>query len=121
LTALGERAWQYCWVKLSVGWGGRRLAAPRRWSDEAWRVVFLAGLLLAVVYAAVPSALIALVAFTVLSFVYFGALNGTYLTLTALAWTRMTGDSRRRRYLGLDDIMRSPLTPGITVLVPALQ
>src|SRR5262249_14020142 len=60
-----------------------------------------------------------LLAFTVVSFVYFVVLNGTYLMLTALAWTRMTGEARRRRSLGLDDIMRSPLTPGITVLVPA--
>ena len=62
-----------------------------------------------------------LVAFSIVSFVYFVVLNTLYLVLTALAWVGMSGDVRRRAYLGLDEMFRSPLTPGISVLVPAFN
>jgi cellulose synthase/poly-beta-1,6-N-acetylglucosamine synthase-like glycosyltransferase len=63
----------------------------------------------------------ALVLFSVVSFVYFLILNSTYLALTALAWKQIGTEVRRRPYLGLEDVFRSPLTPGISVLVPAFN
>jgi cellulose synthase/poly-beta-1,6-N-acetylglucosamine synthase-like glycosyltransferase len=62
-----------------------------------------------------------LIAYTAVSFVYFAILNGLYLFLTALAWKEMGSEVRARRYMGLDEIFRSPLTPGISVLVPAFN
>jgi cellulose synthase/poly-beta-1,6-N-acetylglucosamine synthase-like glycosyltransferase len=61
------------------------------------------------------------VIFTVSSFVYFVVLNGIYLLLTALAAVQMRREVLSREYLGLDEIFRSPLTPGISVLVPAFN
>jgi len=61
------------------------------------------------------------VALSVVAFVYFTFLNGMYLLLTALAWRPITAEARARRYLGLADIFASPLTPGISVLVPAFN
>jgi cellulose synthase/poly-beta-1,6-N-acetylglucosamine synthase-like glycosyltransferase len=55
------------------------------------------------------------------SLVYFAVLNGLYLFLTALAWREMNRDVRARRYLALDEVFRSPLTPGVSVLVPAFN
>ncbi|MBA2955425.1 glycosyltransferase [Nocardioides sp. MAH-18] len=60
-----------------------------------------------------------LVGFSAMSFVYFVLLNGFYLALTALAWVDLRRKVWRRRYLGLDDVFASPLTPGISVIVPA--
>jgi cellulose synthase/poly-beta-1,6-N-acetylglucosamine synthase-like glycosyltransferase len=60
-----------------------------------------------------------LVGFSIVSFLYFVVLNALYLLLTLLAWVQMSRDVPRRAYLGLDEIFRSPLTPGISVLVPA--
>jgi cellulose synthase/poly-beta-1,6-N-acetylglucosamine synthase-like glycosyltransferase len=62
-----------------------------------------------------------LLAYTIVSFVYFLVLNGLYLFLTGLAWREMGADVRARRYLALDEMFRSPLTPGISVLVPAFN
>ena len=62
-----------------------------------------------------------LVAFTICSFVYFAVLNGTYLLLTVLAGVQMGREVRSREYLALDELFRSPLTPGISVLVPAFN
>ena len=62
-----------------------------------------------------------LVGFSNLSFVYFVVLNTLYLVLTAVAWREMTKELSRRPFLGLDEIFRSPLTPGISVLVPAFD
>jgi cellulose synthase/poly-beta-1,6-N-acetylglucosamine synthase-like glycosyltransferase len=59
--------------------------------------------------------------FTVSAFAYFVLLNGAYLVLTLLAAVQMRRDIRSRRYLGLDELFRSPLTPGISVLVPAFN
>ena len=61
------------------------------------------------------------VALSVLAFVYFTFLNGMYLLLTVLAWRPITAEAHARRYLGLADIFASPLTPGISVLVPAFN
>jgi cellulose synthase/poly-beta-1,6-N-acetylglucosamine synthase-like glycosyltransferase len=62
-----------------------------------------------------------LVAFTVCSFVYFVVLNSTYLMLTVLAWSQMRREVRSRKFLALEEMFRSPLTPGISVLVPAFN
>ena len=51
----------------------------------------------------------------------FLVLNSSYLILTALAWMQVSAEVRRRPYLGLDELFRSPLTPGISVLVPAFN
>lgn len=61
----------------------------------------------------------ALVAFSVLSFAYFVLLDLLYLLLTGLAIVDLRRQVWRRRYLALDDVFSSPLTPGISVLVPA--
>jgi cellulose synthase/poly-beta-1,6-N-acetylglucosamine synthase-like glycosyltransferase len=63
----------------------------------------------------------ALLIFTAASFGYFAVLNGLYLLLTVLAWAQRAGEVRRSSYLGLDEMFRSPLTPGISVLVPAFN
>ena len=62
-----------------------------------------------------------LLVYTVATFAYFVILNGLYLFLTALAWRGMGSDVRARRYLALDEVLRSPLTPGVSVLVPAFN
>ena len=59
--------------------------------------------------------------YSILAFVYFAVLNGLYLLLTALAWRDMGAEVRARRYLALDEVFRSPLTPGVSVLVPAFN
>jgi cellulose synthase/poly-beta-1,6-N-acetylglucosamine synthase-like glycosyltransferase len=62
-----------------------------------------------------------LLAYSLVAFAYFAILNGLYLFLTGLAWREMAHEMRRRRYLGLDEVFASPLTPGISVLVPAFN
>jgi len=59
--------------------------------------------------------------YTLFTFFYFVVLNGLYLFLTLLAWRQMGSDVRARGYLGLDEVFRSPLTPGVSVLVPAFN
>jgi cellulose synthase/poly-beta-1,6-N-acetylglucosamine synthase-like glycosyltransferase len=61
----------------------------------------------------------ALVVFSVVSFVYFVLLDLLYLLLTVLAWNDLRRTIWRRRYLALDEVFASPLTPGISLLVPA--
>jgi cellulose synthase/poly-beta-1,6-N-acetylglucosamine synthase-like glycosyltransferase len=60
-----------------------------------------------------------LVLYSKAAFVYYVAFNAIYLLLMVLAWLQMRDEIRRRTYLGLDEAFRSPLTPGISVLVPA--
>jgi cellulose synthase/poly-beta-1,6-N-acetylglucosamine synthase-like glycosyltransferase len=60
-----------------------------------------------------------LLAYTIVAFAYFAILNTLYLLLTLVAWRQMGSEVRGRRYLALDEVFRSPLTPGISVLVPA--
>jgi cellulose synthase/poly-beta-1,6-N-acetylglucosamine synthase-like glycosyltransferase len=62
-----------------------------------------------------------LLVYTVFTFFYFVILNGLYLFLTLLAWRQMGSEVRARGYLGLDEVFRSPLTPGVSVLVPAFN
>jgi cellulose synthase/poly-beta-1,6-N-acetylglucosamine synthase-like glycosyltransferase len=62
-----------------------------------------------------------LVVYTIVAFFYFVILNSLYLFLTLLAWRQMGSDVRARRYLALDEVFRSPMTPGVSVLVPAFN
>jgi cellulose synthase/poly-beta-1,6-N-acetylglucosamine synthase-like glycosyltransferase len=62
-----------------------------------------------------------LLVYSLVTFFYFVVLNGLYLVLTALAWREMGSELRARRYLALDEVFRSPLTPGVSVLVPAFN
>jgi cellulose synthase/poly-beta-1,6-N-acetylglucosamine synthase-like glycosyltransferase len=62
-----------------------------------------------------------LLVYTIATFAYFVILNGLYLFLTALAWREMGSEVRARRYLAFDEVLRSPLTPGVSVLVPAFD
>jgi cellulose synthase/poly-beta-1,6-N-acetylglucosamine synthase-like glycosyltransferase len=62
-----------------------------------------------------------MVIFSLVAFAYFVILNGTYVLLTLLAAIEMRREFRGRPHLGLDEIFRSPLTPGISVLVPAFN
>jgi cellulose synthase/poly-beta-1,6-N-acetylglucosamine synthase-like glycosyltransferase len=62
-----------------------------------------------------------LAVYSLVTFFYFVVLNGLYLVLTGLAWRDMGSELRARRYLALDEVFRSPLTPGVSVLVPAFN
>ena len=57
---------------------------------------------------------------SVVTFVFFVVLNGVYLVLTARV-VELRSEVRGRRYLALDEVFRSPLTPRISVLVPAFN
>lgn len=57
-----------------------------------------------------------LAAFTLM---YFGLLNSAYLFFTAIAWRGITRYLRSRPYTASEEAFASPLTPGISVLVPA--
>jgi cellulose synthase/poly-beta-1,6-N-acetylglucosamine synthase-like glycosyltransferase len=50
---------------------------------------------------------------------YFGALNAIYLCFTVLAWRGITRHLRERPYSGEAEAFASPLTPGITIVLPA--
>jgi cellulose synthase/poly-beta-1,6-N-acetylglucosamine synthase-like glycosyltransferase len=67
----------------------------------------------------VSGAEVVLVAFSVISFAYFVTLDVLYLLLTSLAWVDLRRQIWRRHFLGLDEVFASPLTPGISVIVPA--
>jgi cellulose synthase/poly-beta-1,6-N-acetylglucosamine synthase-like glycosyltransferase len=62
-----------------------------------------------------------LLVYTIVAFVYFAVLNSLYLFLTLVAWRQMGSEVRARRYLALEEVFRSPLTPGVSVLVPAFN
>jgi cellulose synthase/poly-beta-1,6-N-acetylglucosamine synthase-like glycosyltransferase len=50
---------------------------------------------------------------------YFAAVNGVYLLFTAVAWLTITHHRRERAYSAVDEAFASPLTPPISVLLPA--
>ena len=50
---------------------------------------------------------------------YFAAVNGLYLLFTAVAWLTITHHRRERAYSAVDEAFASPLTPPISVLLPA--
>jgi cellulose synthase/poly-beta-1,6-N-acetylglucosamine synthase-like glycosyltransferase len=62
-----------------------------------------------------------LIVYSIFAFFYYAVLNGLYFLLTFLAWRDMGSEVRSRRYLALDEMFRSPLTPGVSVLVPAFN
>lgn len=61
------------------------------------------------------------VVWVTVSFVYFILINGAYLGITALSLRPIAAEARARRYLGLAEIFASPLTPAISVVVPAFN
>jgi cellulose synthase/poly-beta-1,6-N-acetylglucosamine synthase-like glycosyltransferase len=62
-----------------------------------------------------------LIFYSYVTFFYFLVLNSFYFFLTALAWRDMGSELRSRRYLALDEMFRSPLTPAVSVIVPAFN
>jgi cellulose synthase/poly-beta-1,6-N-acetylglucosamine synthase-like glycosyltransferase len=50
---------------------------------------------------------------------YFAVLNAVYLVFTGIAWRGITRHRRERLYAAVDEVFASPLTPPITMLVPA--
>lgn len=60
-----------------------------------------------------------LVAFAVASLAYFAAVNCLYLVSTAVAWRSITGHLRARRHSAVDEAFASPLTPPVSILLPA--
>jgi cellulose synthase/poly-beta-1,6-N-acetylglucosamine synthase-like glycosyltransferase len=57
--------------------------------------------------------------FNVVVLWYFVALNSSYLLLIAIASTEVGRLSRRASFLGYDDIFANPLTPPVSIVVPA--
>jgi cellulose synthase/poly-beta-1,6-N-acetylglucosamine synthase-like glycosyltransferase len=55
----------------------------------------------------------------VVAVAYFALLNVTYIAFTALAWRSITGHLRARRYSGVNEALASPLTPPVSLLLPA--
>jgi len=57
----------------------------------------------------------------VLTFTYFAVLNGLYLVFTAIASRSVARYFRSRPHAASADAFASPLTPGISVIVPAFN
>jgi len=55
----------------------------------------------------------------IVSLTYFVLLNGLYLVFTAIAWRGITHHRRERAYSATAEVFASPLTPPISILVPA--
>jgi cellulose synthase/poly-beta-1,6-N-acetylglucosamine synthase-like glycosyltransferase len=53
------------------------------------------------------------------SLAYFAAVNLIYLGLTVLAWQGVADHVRSRPFAAVDELFASPLTPGISILLPA--
>jgi cellulose synthase/poly-beta-1,6-N-acetylglucosamine synthase-like glycosyltransferase len=56
---------------------------------------------------------------SIVALVYFALLNGTYLLFTFVAWRGITKRRREQRYSALEEVFASPLTPPISILLPA--
>ena len=54
-----------------------------------------------------------------LVFAYFIMINTCYLALIGIAYVEFRHAQRRRAFTGSDDLFRSPLTPTVSLLVPA--
>lgn len=50
---------------------------------------------------------------------YFVLLSLFYIVFTAIAWRSLIGYLRRRVYAGVDEAFASPLTPAVSMLLPA--
>jgi cellulose synthase/poly-beta-1,6-N-acetylglucosamine synthase-like glycosyltransferase len=57
----------------------------------------------------------------ILSFSYFIVLNGFYLLFTGIAWRSIPRHLRAASYAASDESLTSPLTPGISILLPAFN
>ena len=57
--------------------------------------------------------------FGICAVAYFAALNITYIGFTAMAWRSITAHLRARRYSGTNEALASPLTPPVSLLLPA--
>ena len=55
----------------------------------------------------------------VVTLCYFAALNLMYLAFTAIAWRDLTQHMRARAHAPDDEVFSSPVTPPVSVLVPA--
>lgn len=55
----------------------------------------------------------------IVALVYFAVLNTIYLVFTGIAWRGVTHHLRARAYAGEDEAFASPLTPPISILLPA--
>jgi cellulose synthase/poly-beta-1,6-N-acetylglucosamine synthase-like glycosyltransferase len=62
-----------------------------------------------------------LVVFSVLAFGYFVTLNALYFVFTAIAWREVTYYRRAREFSGAEEAFASPLTPPISILLPAFN
>jgi cellulose synthase/poly-beta-1,6-N-acetylglucosamine synthase-like glycosyltransferase len=58
-------------------------------------------------------------ALAVLTLVYFAALNAIYLVFTAIAWHSLAAHLRVRGHSPVEESFASPLTPPISILLPA--
>jgi cellulose synthase/poly-beta-1,6-N-acetylglucosamine synthase-like glycosyltransferase len=61
----------------------------------------------------------ALLTFGIVTIAYFAALNFLYLFFTAIAWRDVGLHLRQKRYARADEAFASPLTPGVSILLPA--
>lgn len=57
----------------------------------------------------------------VVSFAYLAALNSIYIVFTMIAWREVTRHLRARSYAPIAESFASPLTPPISVLLPAFN
>jgi cellulose synthase/poly-beta-1,6-N-acetylglucosamine synthase-like glycosyltransferase len=57
----------------------------------------------------------------VLIIVYFLLLNGTYAVFTLVAWRSLVNHRRSEPSLTTEEVFRSPLTPPVSVLLPAFN
>ena len=64
---------------------------------------------------------LALVVVSLLAFAYFVALNTLYVVFTAIAWREVTYYRRAREFSGSEEAFASPLTPPISILLPAFN
>lgn len=62
-----------------------------------------------------------IIIFNLVVFFYFAAINTVYLVLFAAAFVNAIKYNRHRRFVDLFEVFRSPLTPSISVLVPAFN
>src|SRR5262249_17936044 len=55
------------------------------------------------------------------SLVYFAALNAIYLVFTLIAWRQVASHARARSHAALEEAFASPLTPPMSILLPAFN
>jgi cellulose synthase/poly-beta-1,6-N-acetylglucosamine synthase-like glycosyltransferase len=62
-----------------------------------------------------------LTALALAALVYFLVYNGLHLVFTAICWHSISRHLRARRHSTIEEVFASPLTPGISMLVPAFN